>query len=118
MKNLCINVDTEESFVSSYLRFFKGILDLTDTEVLILVRFIIVDRRLIVDGEDERIIYSRLFSVEVKDMIREDISYSSFNNHLKSLRDKGCFQFRPDGSFIVNSTLIPSTELVIKFELE
>jgi len=110
-----IPIYDEESFVDSYLRFFKGVIDLTDTEFVVLVRFVILYRKLIaeVDNPDEE-----LLSVESKNELRGDISISSFNNHLKSLRDKGCFiHDRSSDLFKINSLLLPKEELNVKFDI-
>jgi hypothetical protein len=111
-----ISIYNEESFVNSYLRFFKGVIDLTDTEFLILVRFVILYRKLLATVDDPD---AELFSIKSKVELRGDISISSFNNHLKSLRDKGCFVYDNNtDSFRLNDLLLPKTELNVKFELE
>jgi hypothetical protein len=110
-----ISIHSEESFVDSYLRFFKGVVDLTDTEFILLVRFVILYRKLLVESDYPEL---ELFSVKSKVELRRDLSISSFNNHLKSLRDKGCFLYdRETDSYRLNDLLLPRTELNIKFEL-
>lgn len=87
-----------------YVKIFKGLLDLTDKEVMIVASLLAAKKQL----EDNNIDVD-LFSVEIKKKIATKVGLDDFyqlNNYIKSLKEKKAI-IEKEGSYILSPLLSP-----------
>ncbi len=87
-----LKLSSKEKFFIYWLEFLKPFHKLRDKEVLMLAYFLDKRHSLSLKIADEALIDRILFSQDVRNEIREKMSYSNhqvFNNMLSSLRKKG-----------------------------
>lgn len=92
-----------------FLRLMNGLFGLTDTEIMVLARFIYYLKIKSVDPED-------LFSTELKNRVSTDLSISDINGYIFKLRSKRAIS-KIDNRYRIHPVLIPGKFKEIVFDL-
>lgn len=107
-----------ESWIKQYVLLWNGIVQLTDSEMELLVEFIhtFLELKKAISNDDE--LFNSLFSTRKRKDIKEKLNISEqvFNNRFNALRKKGVI-LESNNTYILSNKIIPLEEVTFKFEI-
>jgi hypothetical protein len=108
---------TDDSRVRSYLRLWKSVFRLTDSEALVLEAIVNRYLKLQSEGVKDPYISDLLLNTKARKELQESVGYSEnhFNNIVKALKDKKIISKIGDGYKIADQRVIPVSEITFKF---
>lgn len=118
-KSLVIKASQEE-YIEKYLLLWKGYLNLTSSDIAILVEYISIFNELRKTNSNEDLCFIEAFNKDNRKAIvaKLQISEYSFNNIFMRLKNqKGIIQKTKYG-YRLNSKVLPTTSITFNFKIE
>jgi len=107
------------AWIKQYVLLWNGIIQLTDSEVELLIEFLYKFFELKKTISTDNELFDILFSTKKRKEIKEKLNISEqiFNNRFTALKKKGVIK-EHDGSYKLDNKVIPLQEVTFKFIIE
>ncbi len=118
-KPLTIRVSKEE-YIEKYLLLWKGFLELSPSDIDILVEFITIFNTLKVEQSNEDLCFLEVFSPESRKNIatKLNISKYSFNNTFMKLKNQKGIIEKTKYGYRLSSKILPVPSITFNFKIE
>lgn len=117
-KVLTIKVN-EDNFIENYLLLWKGYLELTDSDIRVLIEFITIFNQVKLTNNNEDLCFIKVFNKDNRKFVisKLNISEYSFNNMFMRLKKKGIIN-KTDYGYRLNSKILPVDNITFNFKFE
>lgn len=118
-KTLIIKV-TEDNYIENYLLLWKGYLELTNSDIKVLIEFITIFNKVKLTNSNEDLCFIEVFNKDNRKFIIDKLKISeySFNNMFMRLKKKGIIQKSKYNSYSLSSKILPVDNVTFNFKQE
>lgn len=118
-KPLTIKV-SKDSYIENYLLLWKGYLNLTSSDIAILVEFITIFNKLKLSNTNEDLCFIEVFNKDNRKVIADKLKISeySFNNTFMRLKNQKGIIEKTKYGYRLSSKVLPSPSVTFIFKIE